>query len=225
MKIKTVNSGNEDYVYVFSKSERCWIKDGVLVNCNTNPNTLTVRIPKGVSVIGEEAFFLSSVVRVLILETVTEIQCHAFNMCKSLRTVRLPKALQKIDKGAFSQCKSLKRIRLPQKLTTINDMAFFNCSSLISVSIPDSVTNIGSSAFSWCFKLQEVILPDSLTEIGEGAFERCESLKSIAIPDSVIKIERDAFKSCHPKFIMLGKHGSEAERYAGENGIAFEEMK
>ena len=31
MKIKMVHSGNEDYVYIFSRSERFWIKDGVLV--------------------------------------------------------------------------------------------------------------------------------------------------------------------------------------------------
>ena len=224
IKIRVDKVANNDYVYVFSKSERFWIKDGVLVNCNTNPNTITVKIPKGVTVIGEEAFFLSSVVRVLIPETITEIQNRAFNMCKSLRTVKLPKAMERIGRGAFSQCSSLKRIRFPQGLTTIDDRAFFFCSSLKSVKIPSGVTRIGDSAFAWCFKLQEVILPDSVTEIGEDAFERCEALTSITIPESVIKIKRNAFGNCHPDFKILGKKGSEAECYAKKTGVVFEEV-
>lgn len=60
----------------------------------------------------------------------------------------------------------------------------------------ESVTSIGSGAFSSCYDLTEVIIPASVTSIGNEAF-------------------------CHGEATIYGEAGSEAQRYAEENGFPF----
>ena len=76
-------------------------------------------------------------------------------------------------------------------------------------------------AFSRCTGLQNVTLPSSLKEIGEKAFWDCGSLTEMTIPDSVKTIGGEVFLECSEKFTLCGTEGSEAQKYAGENGIKF----
>ena len=108
-------------------------------------------------------------------------------------------------------------------ITVIGKCAFMMNEKLKGVIIPDSVMIIDDGAFSYCQSLAEVKLGQGVKSIGKNAFSGCESLKSITIPESVEKIEKDAFRWIND-LTICGKKGSEAERYAKENGIAFEEI-
>ena len=118
-----------------------------------------------------------------------------------------------------------------KKVIRIGIGAFSDYSSLTSVSIPDSVTDIENSAFYNCTSLTSVSIPDSVTSIGDRAFYDCNSLTSVSIPDSVTSIGAWAFGFYYnshyndyhsvPGFIIYGENGSEAERYAAENGFGF----
>lgn len=63
------------------------------------------------------------------------------------------------------------------------------------------------------------VLPEGCTEIGAAAFGNCTQLRFIEIPASVTAIDGSAFAGCSDQLIIVTVSGSEAERFAGENGI------
>ncbi|MBQ2822129.1 MAG: leucine-rich repeat domain-containing protein, partial [Thermoguttaceae bacterium] len=117
--------------------------------------------------------------------------------------------------------KGLTEYTIPDSVTTIGEGAFGSCTSLTSVTIPESVTTIGREAFTFCFSLTSVTIPESVTTIGERAFNLCLSLISVTIPESVTTIGEGAFEGCN-RLTIYGKAGSEAERYAKEEGTKFQ---
>ena len=88
-------------------------------------------------------------------------------------------------------------------------------SSLTSVTIGNSVTGIGMHAFWGCPSLKSVKIPDSVTRIDWRAF----GFYSVHTIDGDGRIIRDDRKV--DGFTIYGCSGSEAERYANENGFKF----
>ena len=156
-----------------------------------------VEIPKGVTVIGKNAFRnCSNLQSVTIPDSVTEIGIGAFYECSELQFVVIPDSVTKIGNNAFESCSALQSVTIPDGVTKIGRNTFWGCSALQSVTIPDSVTKIGPGAFSGCSALQSVTIPDSITEIGNSAFYGCTVLQSATIPDSVTKIDDRTFQGC-----------------------------
>ena len=184
-----------------------------------NSNVKKIVIEKGVTNIGERAFYdCSSLTSVIIPDSVISIGTSAFNGCSSLTNITIPDSVTSIGNYAFEWCNKLSSITLsnnitsignfafhrcpltsitiPDSVTSIGAMAFHSCSNLKSITIPDSVTSIESSVFYNCTSLTSITIPDSVTSIGRYAFENCSSLKSITIPDSVTSIGYAVFKNC-----------------------------
>ena len=88
-----------------------------------------------------------------------------------------------IGQNAFENCRDITGVTIPKGVVSIGGYAFSRCVSLVSVSIPEGVTNIGGDAFSQCDSLTEIKIPDSVTVIGESAFSKCASLKEIAVSE------------------------------------------
>lgn len=124
----------------------------------------------------------------------------------------------------------------------IADYAFLSCIDLETVSIPNSVKSIGANAFNTCDELSSVTLNDGLEFIGHQAFYDCPDLKEITVPDSVTTIETRAlgyrtnedgddetdesfghllYESYIKGINIKGSAGTEAERYAKDNGMSF----
>ncbi len=125
-----------------------------------------------------------------------------------------------IGNEAFRVCIHLTDIVIPDSVTSIGENAFSCCNSLASIAIPNGVHSIGNSAFMLCNTLESVTIPNSVRSIGDWAFNGCKSLLSVTIPGSVTSIGNGAFDSYYLKEIR-GKSGSEAERYAKQNGLRF----
>lgn len=135
-----------------------------------------------------------------------------------------------IGEDAFFRCDNLTGITIPDSVTSIGDYAFMNCWGLTTITIPDSVTSMGEDAFAYCTGLTSINISDGVTSIGNSAFYGCASLMSVTIPVSVTKIEGEAFGFYHDEdynklkvdgFTIYGYPGTEAERYAIENGFTF----
>ena len=69
----------------------------------------------------------------------------------------IPNSVTHIDYAAFYNCKLLKDITIPNSVISISNIAFYNCTSLTSITIPNSVTIIGEYTFIFCSSLKEII--------------------------------------------------------------------
>ena len=145
--------------------------------------------------LGNQAFLESSIVSVVIPDSVTELYGGCFANCKSLQKVTLPKNLVYIAQECFACCSSLKEITLPEGLKEIYRGAF-EYSGLESISIPNSVLVIGSNAFRECKNLETVNIGNGVQVIEYNAFSNCSALTTVTIGNGIKSIDHTAFENC-----------------------------
>ena len=100
----------------------------------------------------------------------TRIGRCAFEHCNNLKRVIIPNSVTNIEEQAFYECSSLESITIPNSVTSIEKYTFYKCSSLESITIPNGVISIGEYAFGYCFILKSVIIPKSVISISEFTF-------------------------------------------------------
>ena len=77
----------------------------------------------------------------------------------SVKKVVIEDGVTSIGNSAFDNCRRLTDITIPKSVTSIGNYAFYNCSSLTSITIPDSVTSIKAyAAFNGCTSLKTISL-------------------------------------------------------------------
>ena len=156
--------------------------------------------------------------KIIIPDTVEQIGPYAFQACKYLEEIKLPKNLKKINEGSFDGCTELKNIELPNSIVEIGDGAFSGCGLNKGIKIPTKTKKIGKDAFLGT-KLENIVIPDNVNYVGEGCFSGCKVLKSlkfsnkmttikaytcsgcerlenVEIPNSITTIEEYAFNHC-----------------------------
>lgn len=159
--------------------------------------SLDVVIPEGITVIGENAFSNSLIVKVTMPKTLIEIQNNAFAQCTSLITVDFNDCkLEKIGDKAFNNCSMIETLELPASLKIIGAYAFNSLVSLESILFQEGLETIDTYAFQGCKSLTEITLPEGLTAMGVGAFSSCALLKKVILPDSLTHIPDVAFNLC-----------------------------
>ena len=119
-----------------------------------------VKIPEGVEIIGEDAFW----------------------GCSNLFEITLPSTITSIESGAFSGT-GITAFNYPQDITSIPANIFIN-TNLKEFSVPEKVTEIGDSAFYDCADLEKITIPKSVTYIGTGTFAKCRNLTIYGFKDS-----------------------------------------
>lgn len=183
-------------------------------------DTISVKIPRGVTRIGKEAFSgcknlawvelpagleqledglfrnCRSMTESVIPPGVAAIGAYAYSGCAQLSRLTFPENLRSVGEYAFSGCHSLERLELPQGLDNISDGAFEGCVGLRSVRLPAGVTNIGARAFAGCVSLTKIELPAGLRSIGEEAFAGCEGLLGLELPAGLEALGAGAFSEC-----------------------------
>ena len=111
-------------------------------------------IPKGIKIIGEEAF----------------------SSCYDLKEITIPDTVIVIENRAFESMGKLKSIIIPASVQSVGNSAFSSCGWLEDVVIQEGVSSIGYNAFSRCSCLKTISVPSSVIDIGSGAFDNCEKL-------------------------------------------------
>ena len=150
-------------------------------------------IPKpGQNFINNRTFNDSKIVYAVIDKTVTEIKSFAFEDSFKLRNIYIPNSVKKIGIGVFRYCISLKSIKLPKYLEKISPR-ICEYSGIIKLNITNNIESIGRNAFSNCKEMEFVKIGDSVKKIGEEAFCGNPKLKKIVLGNSIEKIDSYAF--------------------------------
>lgn len=164
-----------------------------------------VLLPKGMNIIGPEAFINQSITNFQILGSVGEVRDHAFVGNPDLPPVPIkyiftPSVADNALPNGWYHGPSVdcyqvkggkngkiivvkyKRYRKKRKVEGCDN----------SVTIPYGITHIGNNA-GYNKLLSSVILSSTVTHIGDSAFSFNEGISSITIPSSVISIGEGAF--------------------------------
>lgn len=134
----------------------------------------TVSIPKGYDRIADGAF--SNASRQSVLENVnlpkglTLIGKNAFQDCNQIKSIELNEGLENIGDSAFWGT-TLETVKFPSSLKIINDCAFANC-HIYNLKFNAGLKYIGNSAFALSNEHTEEVLeiPASVVYIGPYAF-------------------------------------------------------
>ena len=159
----------------------------------TNEKYIRVMPKPGQKFINTRTFDNSEIIYAIIDKTVTEIKSFAFEESYKLRNVYIPNSVKKIGIGVFKYCISLKSIKLPKYLEKISPRICENA-GIIKLNITNNIESIGRNAFSNCKKIEFVKIGDSVKKIGEEAFCGNPKLKKIVLGNSIEKIDSYAFK-------------------------------
>ena len=167
----------------------------------------TVRLPAGLKVIGERAFYRFSSIRELsVPQDLEEIGDGAFYNASHVDHIKLPATLNRLGREAFNYCRRLGSIYLPDGLEEIAPRTFECCTRLAQVRFPATLKIIGERAFAQT-NLSSVSFPDGLDVIRRAAFLE-HRIKDLTIPAGVKQISAEAFYSyrlgCPRKVRILG---------------------
>lgn len=183
-----------------------------------------ITFDKDITTIGDYAFYTrSSLLSIVIPNSVKTIGKQAFERCLKLETINIPDNVTSIGVDAFYYCIALKTIYIPGDIKTLSNIIYgckrlekfygkfaskdnrclicedevvsFATYGLETYSIPNGVRKIGDNAF-YCCSLNNLLISDSVEEIGEYAFYNSD-LMSIDIPSNVQTIGFAAFGNNH----------------------------
>ena len=179
------------FLCFFLSNLRCkqLIEDGVFLDIKSGllekrDSITKVEIPKGVTVIGESAFYnCTNLESIIIPETVKKIDIYAFNNCNSLKSIEIPKAVAAVYPGAFLDCNSLEEVSFLGNIIEINKSAFEGCEKLKKIKLPESLEKIDELAFSNCSSLSDIDIPEGIKAVGEDAFSGTDILKKTDIDE------------------------------------------
>ncbi len=195
----------------------------------------SITLSKSITTISRFLFIgCSNLKSITIPEGIESLSSGVFMGCSSLTDISIPDSVRSIGQMVFEstpwyqnqpdgpiyagkvfycykgQCP--KSFELRSDTLAIAEIAFMMQNNLNNITVPNSVTHIGNIAFYNCMNLTSVTIPDSVTFIGNYAFgyysdynEEAEEMKDYKING----------------FTIYGYTGTEAERYANDNGFTF----
>ncbi|OHS97633.1 hypothetical protein TRFO_09337 [Tritrichomonas foetus] len=154
-----------------------------------------VKIPSTVKIIGDKAFYNSSIESIEFSEGLVTIGSQAFYNCVYLSSpLTFPQSLQIIGRGAF-----------------------FDCLKLTSVSLNEGLEKILPEAFQGCLSLSgELKFPSTLKVLEMFSFKNCYLLTSINFgTNSVLSVYKQSFDGCFniEKFSISGNKDFTTDSY------------
>lgn len=162
--------------------------------------------------------FTTSLLSVIIPNTVTAIGVRAFGGNRELSSVVLSNSITTIGEETFLGCRALRSIVIPNSVTAINSRAFDGC-GLTSVTFGSGLQTIGWSAFSGN-SLTSINFPAGLRRIQSFAFDN-NSLTSVSLPVGLTSIGESAFRNNQIQSVTIssGNIDTTVIRFAYGEGV------
>ena len=172
----------------------------------------SVKLPEGMTSIGEYAFRSTQIWKIDIPSTVTTIGQYAFANTR-LSEITFPEnsVLNTIGYAAFYQCASLKEFIMPNTVKTLSTSSdrtkyddiyyyycrtFYGCSALKRLHFSDLLSVIDFEACYNCTSLTDLKLPANLKKISPRAFYNNSSLPKVEFPEALTEVTSFAFSHC-----------------------------
>ena len=200
-------------------------RDGFKGIINTTDNRIIcgfgdTAIPSTVEIIGEYAYYNSTIDSITIPSNVTRIKHSAFGSCYSLTSITIPDSVTYIGWEAFRSCTSLAEINGGVNVEEIGYDAFYNTQAsnlatgdtkvinnwLIksnasgSVVLDESITHIVPSniykIFSNYSGITDIVFPSKVKHIPMKVLSGATSLTSVTLGGDVKSIGASAFTDC-----------------------------
>ena len=154
----------------------------------------------------------------------TSIGNYAFSYNTSLLSVILPNTITSIGNYAFASCSALESLNIPSNLITLGDYALDGCSKISITSLPDTIETIGTRGLSSCKLLDLNKLPDSLTSMGNYAF-MSSGLKTISLTKAYTTVGDYLFQKCNSlKTAYIGGAFGKLTKYFFESCTALTDV-
>lgn len=144
----------------------------------------------------------TSLVSVLLPQTVTTIRQYAFRGCTKLKYINLEN-LQYLIITCFQGCSSLSSVTI-KDIRSLENNVFQNCTNLTKVNLISTVSlGIGNSVFQGCSSLKTVAIPTTTTSIGNYCFYNCTNLEELNLPQTITYLGATCFRYCRKLNIVL----------------------
>lgn len=136
--------------------------------------------------------------------SVNEVKSSAFKGCTKLASIDIHNNVTNIEVGAFQKCRNLKMLKIPRGVSTICSQLVRNCDKLEEIKMHEEITLIGNLAFEKCKSLKSIELPDSINHIEWSSFTGCTGLTKIySRLENIDFIDERTFKDVDKKKCML----------------------
>ena len=116
-----------------------------------NQTLRTIKLPQGVTGLGDDAFYGCAVLTSVVLpDGLESLGDYAFCCCFVLTSIEIPDGVTTIGKGAFSRCTSLTNVTCQAtNPPTLGTSAFYNSTSLTEIQVPAESVDAYQAASEW----------------------------------------------------------------------------
>ena len=115
-----------------------------------------INFPSTLKTIGSYAFCATDLTQVILPDSVTEVHGHAFTSCLHVTEIRLSANLTEIKAYMLEGVHNVKSIELPRGIERIGEWAFMQCSRLETVTLYHGVLQIDDNIFEYCEDIKEI---------------------------------------------------------------------
>lgn len=157
---------------------------------------------------GTWSVYANQIKKVVFAEGITSIGKSAFENCKNLKEIVLPKSLQIIESRAFAMC-SIRKLEIGIYLYSLAGDAFIGC-ELDNIRIASGNPYLSTDQYGVIFNKDKTLLvlyssgfrmnsyavPSSVTAIGDSAFEGNLYIASLTLSEGLKEIGNSSFKGC-----------------------------
>ena len=126
---------------------------------------------------GGQTFKIRTLKSISFGDAVDEIPEATFQNCDSISRITWGKGLKRIGKNAFNGCKALTTVIIPKSVTEIEESAFYNCTGITALKLSNGLKTIGATAFN-NIAVTILRIPATVETIGNNAFS-CNTVQTV----------------------------------------------